>query len=72
MFNRMNHLGLAYLELTGSYIAKHLPFYTVTLVWLIYIDLTYLNIWKKYEIADIPQEETQHPERQVQEQTKKQ
>lgn len=32
MFNRMNHLGLAFLELTGSYIAKYLPFYTINLV----------------------------------------
>jgi hypothetical protein len=32
MFNRMNHLGLAFLELTGSYVAKYLPFYTVSLV----------------------------------------
>ncbi|CDW91600.1 UNKNOWN [Stylonychia lemnae] len=32
MFNRMNHMGLAFLELTGSYIAKYLNFYTVNLV----------------------------------------
>ena len=33
MFNRMNHMGLAFLELTGSYIAKDINFYTVNLVW---------------------------------------
>jgi len=32
MFNRMNHLGLAFLELTGSHAAKYLNFYSVTLV----------------------------------------
>ena len=32
MFNRMNHMGNAWLELTGSFIAKRLPFYTVTFV----------------------------------------
>ena len=32
MFNRMNHMGLAYLDISGSYIAKYMPFYTVTLV----------------------------------------
>eukprot|EP00347_Sterkiella_histriomuscorum_P004252 403361163 len=32
MFNRMNHMGMAFLEHTGSYIAKYLNFYTVNLV----------------------------------------
>ena len=29
----MDHLGCAFLELTGSYAAKYLPFYSVKLVW---------------------------------------
>ena len=32
MFNRMDHLGCAFLELTGSYVAKYEPFYSVKLV----------------------------------------
>lgn len=32
MFNRLNHRGTAYLELTGSRVARNLPFYTVTFV----------------------------------------
>ena len=31
MKNRMNRHGLAFLEITGSFIAKNLPFFTVTL-----------------------------------------
>ena len=32
MFNGMNHMGLAFLELTGQHIAKYIPFYTVNFV----------------------------------------
>eukprot|EP00744_Colponema_vietnamica_P002558 GILI01003993.1.p1 GENE.GILI01003993.1~~GILI01003993.1.p1 ORF type:complete len:399 (+),score=140.95 GILI01003993.1:160-1356(+) len=32
MHNRLNHHGYAFLETTGAYVAKSLPFYTVTLV----------------------------------------
>jgi len=32
MFNRMNHHALAYLEVTGSFLAKNLPFYSVNLI----------------------------------------
>ena len=28
LYKRMNHHGLLFLDTTGSYIAKHLPFYT--------------------------------------------
>jgi hypothetical protein len=30
MNNRINRHGLAFLEITGSYIAKNIPFYTIT------------------------------------------
>mmetsp|Transcript_9372 Transcript_9372/g.18006 ORF Transcript_9372/g.18006 Transcript_9372/m.18006 type:complete len:358 (-) Transcript_9372:904-1977(-) len=32
MFKRMNHHGLYFLDVTGSYVAKDLPFYTATFV----------------------------------------
>ena len=32
LLNRMNHHGLFYLDVTGSYVARSLPFYTATLV----------------------------------------
>jgi len=31
MLNRLNHLGLQFLEITGSYAARGLPFYTINL-----------------------------------------
>ena len=31
MLNRLNHLGFQFLEITGSYAAKGLPFYTINL-----------------------------------------
>lgn len=30
--NRMNHHALAFLEITGSYLAKNLPFYTINIL----------------------------------------
>ena len=48
MFNRMNHMGIAFLELTGSFIAKRLPFYTVNFIWLNYI-IAIKIIFIKYE-----------------------
>jgi len=29
----MNHHGMAFLDATGSYLAKNLPFYTINFVW---------------------------------------
>jgi hypothetical protein len=34
MFNRLNHMGLAFLDITGSYVARYMPFYTVSFVWV--------------------------------------
>ncbi len=31
MHNRLNHHGFVALEITGSYVAKKLPFYTITI-----------------------------------------
>jgi len=31
--NRMDHHALAFLEVTGSFLAKNLPFYTINIVW---------------------------------------
>lgn len=42
MHERMSKHGLNFLEITGSRVAKHLPFYSLTLVW--YLKINFITI----------------------------
>lgn len=37
----MNHMGLAFLDITGAAIAKYMPFYTVSFIWSKRIEAVY-------------------------------